>query len=55
MYVTKYKTVEKLPDCLSILFSYVGFFIKSIKLIYKINDFKIALHMLKELEKLSEN
>lgn len=54
MYVTMYESPEELSDCLSLLFTYVGFFIKSINLIYKINDLKDLLQMLGELEKLSE-
>lgn len=54
MYVTIYESPEELSDCLSLLFTYVGFFIKSINLIYKINDLKVLLQMLGELEKLSE-
>ncbi|CAO1329041.1 unnamed protein product [Diamesa serratosioi] len=54
MYVIMYESVEELSDCLSLLFTYVGFFFKSINLIYNINELKVLLQMLKELETLSE-
>lgn len=54
MFVTMYESPEELSDCLSLLFTYVGFFIKSINLIYKINDLNDLLQMLRELQKLSE-